>query len=202
MAFYNVRCRIRLGNLKESSWGFDIEAPVSLTSSEIQTLADVTSTEWLSKVGLFATDALLRSCTVQGFERVETAAGPPPVAHREPTTVQVTGAGAAAAGTVAGQSAAPQVALVVTFRTASPARRALGRCFTPPMPESVIDGAGLVSDSAARVTMVEDVVAAAEGALAPVDLDHIVFSTRYGDQNEVVTYDSDGIADTLRKRKQ
>jgi len=201
MAFYNVRARWQAGNLKFASFGMDFETPVELDAGELQDIANTASTEWLSNVGLFATDVELQPCTVQGFERVEDSAGPPPVAHREPTTVEFVGTNATATGTVSGQSSAPQVSLVVTLRSASPQRRARGRVYTPPPPESVIDGAGLVSDTTTRVTMVSDLAAAVEGALAPVDIDHVIFSTRYGDQNEVISYTSDGLADTQRRRK-
>lgn len=200
MAFYNLRCRWIAANLKYASFGLDLETPVSLTAAELQDIVDAATTEWLTNVNLFCTDMQLAPCTIQGQERVANTPPQPAGWHREPTTTLYTGAGAPADGTVTGQSVPPQNSLVVTLRTASPGRRALGRVYTPPPPESVVIGTGQVSDFAARATMVQDVVTAAEGAIAPVDVDHVVWSVTYDEQAEVTQYIANEIMDTQRRR--
>lgn len=201
MAFTHVRFPWQAGNGRIASFGMDFETPVSLTGAEMQALADAASAEWLAQVGLFAVDLELKPAQAQGQERVVLDPGTEDErAVRQPTTTEFVGAGADAAGTVAGQSSVPGTALVVTLRTAAPGRRARGRVYTPPPPESVVNGAGVVSDAAARVTMVEDLVAAVEGSIVPVDVDHVVWSITYDVQNEVISYTTNGEADYQRRR--
>lgn len=200
MPFYQVNFPMQLGNGKISRWHIDLETPVSLTGTEMQDIADTAFVEWKTHDGLYAVDCQFHPCEIQGFERVANVPPQPAGWHREPTTTQFVAAGALAAGTVAGQSVPANVALVVTLRTDDPDRRALGRCYTHSPPESVSNGAGAISDFAARATMVQDVAAACEGAIAPVDVDHIVFSTKYGTQAEVTHYEANERCDTQRRR--
>ena len=201
MAFTHVRFPWQAGNGRIASFGMDFETPVSLTGAELQTLADAASTEWLSNAGLFGTDLELKPAQAQGQQRIVLdPGGPDERAVRAPTTTEFVGAGVDTAGTVASQSSVPGTALVVTLRTAAPGRRARGRVYTPPPPESLVNGAGVVSDAAARVTMVEDLAAAVEGSLVPVDVDHVVWSLTYDEQNEVTNYTTNGEADYQRRR--
>lgn len=200
MALYRLQFPMQLGNGKISRWGVDLETAVSLTGTELIDIAETAFTEWKTHAALYAVDQEFHPCEIQGFERVANV--PPQDAgwHREPTTVKFVATGALAPGTVAGDSVPPNVALVVTLRTDDPQRRALGRCYTHPPPESLCDGDGAVSDFALRAAMVEECVAAAEGAIAPVDVDHVVYSTKFGTQAEVTEYEANERCDTQRRR--
>lgn len=200
MAFYHLRVPWRAGNGKTASFGMDFETPVSLTGGELQDIADTATTEWFTNQLLYAVDIDMLPCTIQGFERAANVPPQPAGWHREPTTTVFEGSAAPVVGLAAGNSTPPQTALVVTLRTASPMRRSLGRCYTGPPPESVSDGAGNISDFAARATMVQDIAASVEGAIAPVDVDHVVYSVTYDVQAEVTAYVANEVADTQRRR--
>lgn len=200
MAYYRLQFPMQLGNGKISRWGVDLETAVSLTGTELVDIATTAFTEWKTHAGLYCTDTQMQPCEIQGFERVANVPPQPAGWHREPTTVKFLGTGALAAGTVVGDSSPPNVALVVTLRTDSPERRSLGRCYTHPPPESLMDGDGAVSDFALRAAMVEECVAAAEGAIAPVDVDHVVYSTKFDVQAEVISYEANERCDTQRRR--
>lgn len=201
MAFYNFRCRFELGNEKVGSFGLDFETPASLTLAELQDVVDAGDTAVKTGVALFCNDITLVTATIQGFERVANTPPQPAGWHREPTTLLVGSGIADAIGTAAGQSLPPQNSVVVTLRTSAPGRRALGRCYTPPPPEGVVSGSGIVTDFAARASWVQDIAEACEGAIAPVDVDHVVYSLTYDEQNEVVLYSADNVVDTQRRRK-
>lgn len=203
MSYYELRVRAH-GVIASKVWSFhlDLETPVSLTSTELQDIVDTATTEWQDAANraLYTASVSLMACTIQGFERFDS--GPPgtPRWVRKPTTIQYVGAAAEVAGTAAGDSTPPQIAVVVSLKTASVGRRFLGKCYTFCPPEAVVNSAGQVSDYTTRADMVRDIAAAAEGAIAPVDVDHVVYSVLYDEQAEVISYVADAQADTMRPR--
>lgn len=211
MAFYEVKVGNILSNGKTASWHFDLETPVPLPFTHLQTVVDAASTEWQTHSARFTADQEMGACSIQGFERQDNCPAEPDAPFcangkvrfvRRPTTTEVLSSVGTTPGIVSGQSLPPNVALVVTFKTLSPGRRALGRAYTQPPPEGVTNDLGVVSDFADRATAVRETIEAAEGVLLipAVDRDHVIVSLRYDEQAEVVSYVANERVDTQRKR--
>lgn len=195
MAFTLIRVKAVLANDEIATFGLRFETPVSLTSAELIAMADAAQTELVTHTAIYASDIELGVCTAQAYERL---AGPPP--RFSPLTQELQSSVGTAVGTAAGNSLPPQNAFVVQLRSASPGKQGNGRAYTFPPPEGVVDSAGIVSDVAARVAMVEQICQAVEGSIVPVDVDHVIHSLVSGNQAEVVTYTARSRIDTQRRR--
>lgn len=201
MAFYECRFRNELENGKIASWHVDIETPVDLSLGNMLDVIEAGDTEYKTHKALFSADQSLNSATIQGMERFDRGIPFDPRYVRKPTTIEVTSTVADAAGTGAGDSMPPNVALVVSLKTNSVGRRFLGKCYTPPPLESVVDGTGICTDFASRATMVQEVCEALESVMAGVpDRDHVVWSVTYDEQAQVELYVAENRVDTQRRR--
>ncbi|MCA1835715.1 MAG: hypothetical protein LC721_05030, partial [Actinobacteria bacterium] len=114
-----------------------------------------------------------------------------------------TGAAVAGNSGASASSASPQVAMVVSFKTALLSKRGRGRVYlpAPPLPLAQDDGFIESSYRAATETKFNDwVVGIENSADVGLDIRHTVFSGRTGNTNEVTNRHIRTRVDTQRRR--
>jgi hypothetical protein len=196
VALLRIRFPFTMANGKTGSFAMWFETINALAASERLSVVNAASVEWLTRPSLFCPDVTLGQARIQGFEWVSPG-------NIDPTTVEqlTTSVPSAIVGTAAGESSPPQISYVVTFRTDLPGGRNRGRIYTPPPPESQVTASGGIGDAATRALWIQEVAEAAEGALVPVNVDHVVLSSTYGSTEQVTQYVGRSKVDTQRRRR-
>lgn len=201
MPFVRVECLWAAANEKNATFQLRFETSAAVVAADLVDLAEAATVESNTHVAaLFCPDISWRKWGAVEYERVVPTAPDKP--FFSDLTLMQFGATNPTAGAVAGESSDPSRSLVVSLQADAPGRRALGRVYTPPLPESVVNADGTVDDGVARKDWVQEVAEAVEAAIAGGTCTHIVHSVTYGDANEVISYEGGVRIDTQRRRLQ
>lgn len=177
---------------KIASVGLDFERTVDYDVAALTGLANAAYAGWTGSPNLqdrFPTAVAMRAAQAYAFDVVPATvpAGQPPRNKRELTLGPVSSVVADVAGTQIGEPVLPQVATVVTHRTAISQRTKRGRVYLPPINDAFVDDAGMLDPAfmAALQTSYNDwVIGIADGDPIPAASEHVVVTLKAGEADD------------------
>jgi hypothetical protein len=180
-----------INNGKQATINLDFESNVALTQANLQDAADAAADGWTGTPNLrasFPDSILFHHAECYAYDIVANPSPPPPF-QRVPVLNKAISPIINSGGVVLQQALPPQIAEVVTFRTAVGGRQFIGRCYLPPLGTASDAGDGTIlgtADTALTTRFNDWVVGIQNSVTIPQTLVHVVVSLT-GNSAEPVT---------------